>query len=236
VAGRWASGVWARGCIACRCAGAGRCERVGGGTGTGTVTGACTAHKRRAMNESNTTRAEADLCPEPEVNRSLTMYRQRLTCAQSQKRLRWGTGSVGGPLFIQENDLRIVHVMHKQRNKEKALEGCRSGQKHREASGETGLPSMTAPGLDSITPKVFSLCTLQRGQHCDVIATWSQPPCNDIAVAPQWWHNDFVTSYCPTMSPYLARALQRAHYDSGRVVKHPQSLWEHRDIHAMPGQ
>jgi hypothetical protein len=39
------------------------------------VTGACTAHKRRAMNVSNATCAEADLCPKPEVNRSLTMYR-----------------------------------------------------------------------------------------------------------------------------------------------------------------
>jgi hypothetical protein len=36
------------------------------------VTGACTAHERQAEDMSNATYAEADLCPKPEVNRSLT--------------------------------------------------------------------------------------------------------------------------------------------------------------------
>jgi hypothetical protein len=42
---------------------------------TTAVTGACTAHERQARDMSNATCAEADLCPKPEVSRSLTMYR-----------------------------------------------------------------------------------------------------------------------------------------------------------------
>jgi hypothetical protein len=40
----------------------------------------------------------------------LHWYKGWLTCAQEPKRLRWGTGSTGRHLFIQESGLRIVHV------------------------------------------------------------------------------------------------------------------------------
>jgi hypothetical protein len=72
---------------------------------------------------------------------------QRRICAQSQKRLRWGTGSETGPLFIQENNLRIFHVMHKQRNREKALEGRGSGRKCREPSATAELWSFDRTGV-----------------------------------------------------------------------------------------
>jgi hypothetical protein len=40
----------------------------------------------------------------------LHWYNEWLTCAQMPKRLRWGTGSAGRPLFIQESGLIIVHM------------------------------------------------------------------------------------------------------------------------------
>jgi hypothetical protein len=41
------------------------------GLQTSPVTGACTAHEQRARDMSHSAYAEADLCPKPEVNRSL---------------------------------------------------------------------------------------------------------------------------------------------------------------------
>jgi hypothetical protein len=38
--------------------------------------------------------------------------------------------------------------MHKQRNREKALEGRGSGRKHREPSGDAELRSLVGPELD----------------------------------------------------------------------------------------
>jgi hypothetical protein len=44
------------------------------------------------------------------MNESNEAYMQGKSCAQSQKRLRRGTESIGRPLFIQESGLTILHM------------------------------------------------------------------------------------------------------------------------------
>jgi hypothetical protein len=81
----------------------------------------------------------------------LRWYKGRLTCAQEPKRLRWGTGSAGRPLFIQESGLTIVHV--------RSLQGvmwthaCISKESERKAwkAAETAGNSEKLPGKRSCT-------------------------------------------------------------------------------------